>query len=217
MTNDDTGAQPAGGGRYRVRPEVYRSLRRKSPWIMLAGMTAFGWLIGRAAHASEPEWGRSTFEADIPVMVAVVLAWTAAMVALLRPPAEVLAGGSTSVRDGSLVVWPLGKDMRIWNVISAPIGGWLGFLLFLPIFITARPDTATESEPPPEIIQVLLLAFIVVIIVVAIWFGSRSILHGVELTESHLIAHGFFRTQRFSRDAIRHAAGGSTNVFPSSN
>ena len=207
--------QDAGGGQYRLSPDVYRSLRRRSPIVMLIGMTAFGWLIGRAIHASETGWGRQTFTVDILVMMGIVLAWTGAMVALSRPPSQVLAGASGNVGDGPLVVWPLGEDMRIWNVISVPFCGMFGSFFLLPALLTASPDVTPDSNPPPEIIQVSLVAFLAVIILATIWMISRTILHGVELTDSRLIAHGFFRTRRFDRATIAHAAVGTINVFES--
>jgi hypothetical protein len=198
------------GDRLRLLPDQYRALRRASPIIMLVGMAASGWLFLRGALRFGDDGEAQTFGADIPIMVTIAALWIAAMVALLRPPRAVRARTTRTVGAGSQVVWPLGRDMRIWNVVSAPFGGMLGSFFFLPAFLPESPSddpNAGETSALPDAVVFVMVAVLAVGIVAQIWMISRSILHGVELTESEIIVHGYFRSHRYRRDAIAMAAG----------
>lgn len=179
-------------------PRVYWILRRLSPLLMAAGMAASGWFLIRAILV----WGvggrEYPFGADIPLSGAVVLLWSGTMFALLMPPASVLAHQSRPVADAPLVVWELGNRWRFWTVIAAPVCGLLG--AFVPFAI----PTALGSGPTiaPNLVGLLIAVPLTVGSVLMIWFVMRSILHGVELTPSKLVAHGYLRSQRFERGQV---------------
>lgn len=179
-------------------PRAYWILRRLSPLIMAVGMAASGWFLIRAILV----WGVSgreyAFGADIPLSAVVVLFWAGAMFALMMPPASVLAHPSRPVAAAPLVVWELGNRWRFWTVIAAPVCGLLGAVVPFTI------PTALGWNPtiPPNLVGLLIAVPLTVGSVLMIWLVMRSILHGVELTPSKLVAHGYFRSQRFERRQV---------------
>ena len=88
-------------------------------------------------------------------------------------------------------------------------------------YLTCIAGTADEdNESSPEanageeiVVGVLAVVALVIVLVAVVWMLSRSILQGVELSESELIAHGFFRTRRYARESIDHAEGRNLRFF----
>jgi hypothetical protein len=60
-----------------------------------------------------------------------------------------------------------------------------------------------DSTVPTDVWLALPIASLMTAFIAAFtWLVLRSLLHGVELTPTHLIAHGYFRSRRYSRLSI---------------
>ncbi len=165
---------------------------------MLVGMAAGGVLIVRSILMWGVEGSEYPFGIDIPIAAAVLVLWAGAAALLLMPPRAVLAPRS-GAKTSAVLVWPLGKRFRFWNVIATPVSGLLAAIAPFPIPVALGWD--------PQIPANLLLGLPIAIGITMfsgalIWIVLRGALHGVELTPTHLIARGYFLTRRYKRDEI---------------
>jgi len=166
---------------------------------MLVGMAAGGWLIIRALLlwvVSEPDY---PFGIDIPVAAAVLGLWAGTTAQLLRPPRTVLASASRPLTSARTLVWSLGRRFRFWNVLAVPVCGVLAVLaaVIIPVTLGGSPGSVADLWLGLPV-AIGLSAFAIA----ATWIVLRAALHGVELTPTHLIARGYFRTRQYPRHAI---------------
>ena len=162
-------------------------------------MAASGLLIVRAILV----WGDGgddyQFGIEMPVAFAVVLACALIVVALLFPPSEALARTTRPLSGKRSVVGGLGTEWRVWFLVAAPVCGLL--VIFVPFVIPTA--LGWNDEIPADLWLGLPLGIIITVGSVAgIWTVARSLLHGVELTPSHLVARGYFRSRRFKRHEV---------------
>ena len=184
-----------------VSAPTYWALFRWSPLIMLAGMVAGGWLAVRSILVWGVNDGSAQAALDIPFAAVILLCWVWSVVALLRPPRQVLALRGRDVTSPALI-WPLGRTIRVWSMTSAPLTGLLASLAWapIPLALGLLPDSSLNLWPALPL-AVAITAFSVALI----WMSLRSAIAGVELTPTTLIARGFFVTRRYHREQLRSA------------
>lgn len=168
---------------------------------MLVGMVAGGWLIIRSILVWGVDNDDYEFGADIPIAAIVLVTWAVAAVVLLLPPKDVLASPLSDFRSQHLLLWPNGRNYLSWNLFATPIAGLLG--IFTP-FALATGVGLNPNVPPNWWIGLPLSLGLCSFAVVLIWIVLRSAFYGVELTPTHLIARGMFRTRKYTRESVTH-------------
>jgi len=179
-------------------PTLYWRLFHLSPIIMLVGMAAGGLLIIRSILVWGVEDTDYPFGIDIPIAAVVLAVWGCVIAALLTPSRSVLARRD-GVNESAALVWPLGRRFRVWMVIAAPVCGLLAAMTPFPIPVALGWD----PEIPASLLIGLPFAIVLTVSSVAlVWMILRGVMHGVEITPTHLVARGYFVTRRYPRDAI---------------
>lgn len=178
---------------------LYWVLRRSSPLILLVAVAASGllgmrvilvWGVGGPEHSHGP---------DIPIAAAVFFACALLAAALYFPPSPAVARVERPLPIKRAVVAGLGAQWRIYFLIAVPVSGTLSILapFTIPVALGWDPDIPANLWLGLPV-SVLLTAFAVA----SLWAVARSMLHGVELTRSHLVARGYFATKKYARDEI---------------
>lgn len=182
-----------------LSPGAYWLLLAWSPAVMLVGMAAGAVLIIRSILV----WGVGSdeyqFGVDIPMSAGVLVVWVGAVALMLLPPRGVLALRSGPFDSSRLLVWPLGRRFRMWNMLAAPVCGLLAAFAPFPI------ATALGSSSGIPVNLWIALPFALALTLLGVGLVGlvlRSALHGVELTPTHLIARGYLWTRRYPRHEI---------------
>jgi hypothetical protein len=186
---------------------TYLRLRRFAIPIALGGVAAAAWLWFRLLPTmSDAPWDASPFAADVPVAILGLLVWAIAAVAVLLPPAEVIARSSRTLAPYPLIIWPLGQRIRPWALLAVPIAGLLSVLgvMFSVEFAAGIAPLLDGSVPwwSTAFWQTVAAATIPVLSAGAVIACSRMSIYGAELTATGLITHGQLRSRRVSRSSI---------------
>lgn len=178
-----------------LSPAAYWRLRFFSPLIMLVGMAAGVVLIVRSILVWGVDGDEYPFGPDIPISAAALLLWVGAVALLMLPPRGVIALRSGPF-DSRRLVWSLGRRFRAWNMIAAPVAGLAVFFSLSAVLLAVVSVVVAPAG------AWLLALGTVALAAIAIGLGvlqMRGALHGVQLTPTHLIAHGYLRTRRYPR------------------
>jgi hypothetical protein len=179
---------------------------------MLVGMAAGAVLIVRSILVWGVDNDDYQFGLDIPLSVALLILWAGAVALILLPPRGVLALRSGPFEAKRLMVWPLGRRFRMWNMLAAPVCGLL--VVFVPFAI----PTALGWNPGIPASPWVGLPMALGLTVAAsglVGIVMRSALHGVELTPTHLIARGYLWTRRYPRHQIVSVNAVALTFWPS--
>lgn len=182
-----------------LSPRSYWRLLTWSPAIMLVGMAAGATLLIRSILVWGVDNDDYQFGLDIPLAAAVLMAWAGAVALLLLPPRGVLALRSGPFDARRLLVWALGRRFRMWNMLAAPLCG------FLVVFASVAIPTAlgwTSGVPASPWVGLPIAVGLTLFAGALAGIVLRSALHGVELTPTHLIARGYLWTRRYPRHQI---------------
>jgi len=195
-----------------LSPGAYWLLLAWSPAVMLVGMAAGAVLIIRSILVWGVGGAEYRFGVDIPMSAGVLVIWVGAVVLLLLPPRGVIALRSGPFDSSRLLVWPLGRRFRMWNMVAAPVCGILAAIATFPI-ATAL---GSSSGIPANLWIALPIALALTLLGVGlVGLVLRSALHGVELTPTHLIARGYLWTRRYPRHEIVSVNAVALKFWPS--
>jgi hypothetical protein len=160
-------------------------------------MVGGAWFLVRAILVWGVGGGEYPFGADMVVALVVIGAWVLAVILILTPPSAVLARPSQRPIRG--LVWPLARWWRTWHFAAIPL---IGVLAALAPFTIVTALGGTPGVEPNLLVGlpfgILLNAFALT----ATWVVLRGSWLGVEVTDTHLIARGYFVSRRFAKEEV---------------
>lgn len=195
-----------------LSPRSYWRLLAWSPAIMLIGMASGAVLIIRSILVWGVDNDEYQFGPDIPLSAALLIAWAGVVALILLPPRGVLALRSGPFDSRRLLVWPLGRRFRLWNMLAAPVCGVL--VAFVPFAIPTALGW-NPGIPASPWVGLPLSAGLTLVAGGLVGIVLRSALHGVELTPTHLIARGYLWTRRYPRHQIVSVNAVALRFWPS--